>query len=67
MSYDEYDDERLQEEREINHRLIWKCPTPGCGYEYESERFVNEACKCPDCGAITRNSGESYDSSPRRH
>lgn len=58
MSYD-YDEERYREEREHDHKLIWKCPGE-CGYEYESERFVNEALKCPECGCQTVQAGESY-------
>lgn len=59
MSYEIPAGENEQWEHEHEHRLIWICPS-GCGYEYESERYVNEAMKCPTCDERCVSIGESY-------
>lgn len=48
-----------REMQERNYCVVWSCPQ--CDYSYESEPNCNEAQPCPECGAICRDSGGSYD------
>ncbi|MFA5154173.1 MAG: hypothetical protein WC554_16605 [Clostridia bacterium] len=58
--YEVHEDDFDDWAQEHDLRIIWKCPTLGCGYEYEERFGYNEALNCPDCGAQTRKAGESY-------
>ena len=57
--YDLEDDLRYRQEREINLKIIWKCPN--CNYTYEDVPDCNEGLDCPDCQTETTKVGESYD------
>ena len=50
--------EREDWEQEHDLKIVWKCPS--CSFEYEDYPGVNESQPCPDCGALCRQSGESY-------
>ena len=61
MSYECEDEEGYRQwQAEHDFKIIWECPTPNCGFEYEEIPDCNENGKCPDCGAICRKAGESY-------
>ena len=60
MSYEVPEDQQEQWEQEHDLRIIWKCSTPGCNFEYSDRRGYNEARPCPECGGQTRQAGEEY-------
>lgn len=58
-----YDEDQEREadrwEREHEFRIRWGCPL--CrSYEYEDERYCNQALPCPDCGVKCVQIGESH-------
>lgn len=64
-AWDEQDErEFFEEAQRIDLQYHWKCPHPGCDYEYEDEAGFNEDCKCPDHQIRCIKSGESYRASP---
>jgi len=59
MSYEIHGEEEMQRwEHEHEHRIVWQCPQ--CNYQYEAERYVNEALECPHCKVRCEQAGESY-------
>ncbi len=51
--------EEWERDRAIDLKIIWQCPN--CSYHYESERYVNEGLKCPECHSKTYEVGYSHE------